>query len=195
MKSADRLQTANEERVISGMGASPRPYAVHLRRTFGFALPIMIARTALILMFTVDVLITGWAGGVELAYLGLGSAPQLTLILIAIGALQAGVVLMAQALGAEDGPRFRAAFAAMIVHAIFLGLIIIFLTIGTYPLFIATGQTPDIAAGAARIAVPVPNDPALTCGSLFCQWGIADVLGGFLAHYSLSDGLHLRVGG
>ncbi len=152
MKSADRLQTANEERVISGMGASPRPYAVHLRRTFGFALPIMIARTALILMFTVDVLITGWAGGVELAYLGLGSAPQLTLILIAIGALQAGVVLMAQALGAEDGPRFRAAFAAMIVHAIFLGLIIIFLTIGTYPLFIATGQTPDIAAGAARIS-------------------------------------------
>ena len=38
-------------------------------------------------MVTIDAMMTGWAGADELAYLGIGLAPGLTLMIISIGAL------------------------------------------------------------------------------------------------------------
>jgi len=38
------------------------PLWLQIRRTFSFALPIVVARSAILVMFTVDTMMTGWSG-------------------------------------------------------------------------------------------------------------------------------------
>ena len=73
------------------------PLARHFARTVVLAIPIIVARAALVVMFSVDTLMVGRISPQDLAYFGLGVAPQLTLMLIAVGALQAASVLTAVA--------------------------------------------------------------------------------------------------
>jgi len=58
------------ERTIAG------PLALHVRRTLTLALPVVGARAGLLILVTVDTAMTGHAGAVELAYLGLAMAPR-----------------------------------------------------------------------------------------------------------------------
>ncbi len=131
----------------------PQSLALHLRRTVALALPIIIARAALVVMFTVDTIMVGRAGAVELAYFGLGVAPQLTLMLIAVGALQATAVLASQALGAGDARRAGAILRAALAHAVAMGLAVLMLSAFAEAFFVGTGQARDLAAGAARVSL------------------------------------------
>ncbi len=74
-------------------------FAFHVRETLRLAAPIAVARAAILMMFVADTVMTGWAGPGELAALGLGTAIMVAIMLIALGVLQAGLVLTAQALG------------------------------------------------------------------------------------------------
>ena len=127
------------------------PMRLHVARTVALSLPIVVARAAMLVMFMVDTFFTGWAGARELAYLGLGVAPQLTLMLIGIGMLTATIVLVAQSFGAGDLARCGRILRASIVHAMLLGLVIFALSFLAEPFFLATGQEPEIARGAARV--------------------------------------------
>jgi MATE family multidrug resistance protein len=138
--------------MIPSSGTEPLPLSSHLRRTAALALPIIVARAALVVMFTVDTVMVGRAGPVELAYFGLGVAPQLTLMMICIGALQATAVLASQALGAGDARRAGAVLRAALAHALGLGLLVLALSSLAGPFFLATGQEADLAAGAARVS-------------------------------------------
>lgn len=129
------------------------PLSRHIRRTFLFAAPIIVSRAALLIMFTVDAIMTGRAGPQELAYLGVGVAPQLTLFLIAIGAMQAVVILIAQAIGAETPERCGEILRIGMIHATLLGLVVFALSAFGEAFFLVTGQSPEIAAGAARVTV------------------------------------------
>ncbi len=133
---------------------SPAPASVghHFRATVALALPIIVSRAALVVMFTVDTVMVGRASAADLAYFGLGVAPQLTLMMVAVGALQATAVLASQALGAGDAPRAGAVLRASLAHALALGLICLFLSMLAEPFFLATGQDADLAAGAARVS-------------------------------------------
>ncbi len=127
------------------------PLPVHIGRTVKLALPIVVARSAMLVMFMVDTAFAGFAGARELAYLGLGIAPQLTLMLIGIGMLTATVVLVAQAFGAGDHLRCGRILRASIVHAVLIGIVTFALSLLAEPFFLATGQDPVIAAGAAKV--------------------------------------------
>lgn len=160
---------------------APSSLAHHIRRTFSLALPIIVARTALIVMFTVDTIMTGWSGSDELAFLGLGIAPQLVLMLVAMGALQSTVVLTAQAIGAGDGARTGAILRSSLMHAALLGAIVCALSLFAERFFLATGQTPELAAGAARV-------------TLHFAWGIPAVLLFMATNFFLEATGHPRVG-
>ncbi|MEZ5839822.1 MAG: MATE family efflux transporter [Hyphomicrobiales bacterium] len=149
------------------------PLSLQVKRTFGFALPIVVARSAILIMFTVDTMMTGWSGARELAYLGLGLAPQLSLMLIAIGLLTSTVVLASQAFGAGEHARCGDIWRTGLAHAVVLGAAIYALSLLAGPFFLVTGQDPEIAAGAARVtrvfAMSVPGMLLYVTTNLFLE--------------------------
>lgn len=133
--------------------SSPHPpLSWHLRETLKLAAPIILARSALLVMFTVDTLMTGWVSADELAALGIGCSPYLVLMLVTIGALQSVVVLVSQAMGGGRLADTGAVLRAGLVHAAGLGLLIL----ATVPIaerfFLATGQTATLASAAAEVS-------------------------------------------
>jgi MATE family multidrug resistance protein len=141
--------------------------------TARLALPIIVARAALLLMVTVDTIMVGRAGAVELAYFGLGVAPQVTLMLIAVGGLQATAVLAAQALGANDPFRAGAVARSALVHGVLLGVAILVLSRFAETFFLAVGQTAELSAGAARVSAAfgygMPGILVFVAGNLFLE--------------------------
>ena len=133
-------------------GPTPQPVAVHVRETVKLALPLIAARTGLILMLTVDTVMTGRLGGEELAFLAVGISPQITLMLVAIGALQATVVLTAQAIGAGESWRAGAVLRAGLVHAALLGVLAGLASIWSEEMFLAIGQSATVSVGAAEVS-------------------------------------------
>ena len=97
----------------------------HFQETIKLGFPIIIARTSILLMVTVDAMMTGWAGSDELAYLGIGLAPGLTLMIISIGALQATVVLSSQAVGSNNIQQIGGVWRVSLLHSIIFSIIAI----------------------------------------------------------------------
>ncbi|MEJ1157255.1 MATE family efflux transporter [Prosthecomicrobium sp. N25] len=160
----------------AGAAAPPapaQPLARHLKETVTLALPIIAARTLILIMFVVDTIMSGWAGAEQLAFMGLGVAPQLVLMLVAIGALQSVVVMTAQAQGAGDATGTGRIFRAGLLHALGLGFLVLTASVFSEAFFLATGQAPGLAAGAARVttafAFGIPGMLAFTATSLFLE--------------------------
>jgi len=123
----------------------------HIRRTLELALPIMVARAAYLTLATVDTVMTGWSGAEELAYLALGTAPLIAIMLVGVGAVQAVSVLTAQALGAGTPERVGAVLRSGLVYGCLLGLLIMGLSALTGAFFAATGQLPELIDGAVKV--------------------------------------------
>ncbi|MGH6959355.1 MAG: MATE family efflux transporter, partial [Dongiaceae bacterium] len=77
-----------------------RTLGEHLSRTIALALPVMFARSGLIVMITVGIIIAGHAGPVEQAYFAAAFAPHMVMLVIGIGLMMGVTVLSAQANGA-----------------------------------------------------------------------------------------------
>lgn len=133
--------------------ATTQPLSFHLRRTLELAAPIIVARAAVLVMTVVDSVMTGWAGPGELAALGLGVAPQLTLLMIAIGFLQATPILTAQAIGAGEPGKAGAVLRSGLLHALLLGLVGIALSFAGEWFFRLTGQPEEVVEVAARVTL------------------------------------------
>ncbi|MXN66866.1 MATE family efflux transporter [Stappia sp. GBMRC 2046] len=134
-------------------GDRPVPIGHHIRRTFTLAAPIILARAGIIIITTVDTVMTGWAGADELAYLALALATQVSLMMVAIGALQAAAVMTAQAIGAGDGAMVGNVLRVSLVHALLFALAILFVTPFSRDFFLWTGQSQNLAAGAAVVTL------------------------------------------
>jgi multidrug resistance protein, MATE family len=132
--------------------ADGSPLETHVHRTVSLAWPIIVSRAGLIVLFTVDTFMAGQAGGLELAGLGLGMAPLLTVMLVSLGAMQATVVLAAQAIGRGEPRAVGDTLRAGLANALLLGLLTALLTIGAERFFLATGQDPAVASIAADVS-------------------------------------------
>ena len=133
--------------------ARPEPLAWHARETLGLAAPIIVSRSALLVMTAVDAAMSGWAGADDLAAFGLGIAPQLTLQMIAIGFLQAVPILVAQAIGRGEQKRAGAVLRAGLFYAVLLGLQAIALSLAGEWFFRALGQPEAVVGAAASISL------------------------------------------
>jgi MATE family multidrug resistance protein len=127
--------------------------AWHVRRTLQLAAPISIARAAILIIYVVDTIMTGWAGPEELGALGLGVSPQLTFMLVSIGILQSTAVLTAQAVGAGEPRRTGVIFRSGLAHAAGLGLAGLALSFGAAWFFRLTGQPADVIDKAAAVTI------------------------------------------
>lgn len=117
----------------------------HIRETFRLALPVMLARCGLVIMITIDTVMTGRAGSDQLAYYGIGYAPQITMLTIGIGLLVGTVVLSAQAVGAGRpelaGRIWRLGLLAAFVLGSAYGVALMF----GEPMLLLMEQTPEMA--------------------------------------------------
>jgi MATE family multidrug resistance protein len=92
--------------MIARPGGRPAPEAVslplsrHIARSLRLAVPVMLARAGLIIMITVDSMMSGRAGAEALAHYAISLAPHITLLVIGIGLMVGTMVLTAQADGA-----------------------------------------------------------------------------------------------
>lgn len=113
--------------------------------------PVIVARAGLLVMLTVDTLMTGMAGSDEIAALGLGLSPVMVFMLATVGLLQGSMVLIAQANGARDFARCGQVWRVALVHALVLGSVFALIGVVAEDIFLAVGHDAAFAAGAAVV--------------------------------------------
>lgn len=123
------------------------------RATLRLALPAMASRAGILLMLSVDAVMVGHTGQDQLAYLVVASSIQAILMLIAIGFLQGTMVLTSQAFGAREYPFCGEVWRVSLIIAGGLGALAMIFAFFGMPLFLALGQSPAMADGAAAVLV------------------------------------------
>ena len=137
-------------RALRAMGGVP--LAGELSGLVRLALPVMVSRAGLLIMTTVDTVMTGWASGEELAYLAIGLAPFVFLMLVGTGLLGGTVVLVAQARGAGEVGACGRIWHLALLDALLVGFLMAALLCRVEPFLTAVGQEVAIAHGGARVA-------------------------------------------
>lgn len=137
------------------------PLSQHISRHLHLAVPVMLARAGLIIMFSVDSIMTGRAGASELAHYAISLAPHITLLVVGIGLLVGTVVLSAQADGAGRHAECGAIWYAALGVAAILGIVAGLILLWGESLLILLGQSPSVAAGGGKaLLMFAPGMPA-----------------------------------
>jgi multidrug resistance protein, MATE family len=123
----------------------------HLLPTIALALPVMLARAGLVVMLTVDTVLVGRAGGHELAYFAISTAPQLIMVTIGTGLLLSTVVLTAQADGAGRQAECGRIWQLALIPAGLIGVAFGLLQWRGDLLLRLLGESEEIAAGGGRV--------------------------------------------
>lgn len=139
--------------------SGPRPPSLAAAETAGqearamlrLAGPVIVARAGLVVMLTVDTLMTGQAGAHEIARLGLGLSPVMVFMLASVGLLQGAMVLIAQANGARDYAQCGAIWRVGMIHALALGSAFGLIGLAAEDIFLAIGHDAELAHGAAAV--------------------------------------------
>lgn len=113
--------------------------------------PVLMSRTAAILIVTIDVAMCGYAGTREIAYYGLANGPHVTLILVGIGAVLPVAILTASYDGAGNCANCGAIWRVGLVHALVIGIVLgIMMQFGEH-FFRLVGQNAELSHGAGRV--------------------------------------------
>lgn len=133
-----------------------------LSRTLSLALPVMLGRAGMFIVFTVDTVMTGRAGASELAAYGISMALHVPLLVIGIGCLSGVVVLVARADGAGRPTECGAVWRMALILALVLGGLVALPMQFSEGLLLALGQNPGVATDGARaLAWTAPGMPAI----------------------------------
>jgi len=137
--------------MLEAKPAEARSLGHDIRRTITLAVPVMLARAGLVMLLTVDTVLVGRAGGRELAFFAISTAPHLIMQTIGVGLLLGTVVLTAQADGAKRFEECGRIWRLALCIAGTLGLIYAFVEIHGEGVLRLVGQDPDIAAGGGHV--------------------------------------------
>lgn len=144
--------------------STPPPLSVmaHIGRSLTLSIPVMLARAGMIVMVSVDSIMTGRAGVEELAHYAISLAPHMTLLVVGIGLMVGTIVLTAQADGAGQRARGGAIWVTAIWMAGALGLLWAGVLMAGEPLLRLLGQSPSMAVGGGRaLLMFAPGMPAI----------------------------------
>ena len=122
----------------------------HVIRHLRLAIPVMLTRAGLIIMISVDSIMTGRAGAEPLAHYAISLAPHITLLVIGIGLLVGTVMLTAQADGAGQPADCGAVWFVALGFAGGLGVVTGIALLWGEPVLLWLGQGPSLAAGGGR---------------------------------------------
>lgn len=123
----------------------------HIERTLSLSGPVIVARSGILVLFTVDTVMVGQLGGEELAFLGLGMSIQGVIMMICIGLLQGTMILSSQAYGADDFKSCGRAWRTGSYHAAGLGLVFGLICLAGEELLLLFGQSQSLAEGGGRV--------------------------------------------
>tara|TARA_Y100001934_G_scaffold11060_1_gene14047 strand:- start:40603 stop:42009 length:1407 start_codon:yes stop_codon:yes gene_type:complete len=155
----------------------------HIIRTLRLAGPVIVARCGLLIMVTVDTIMTGRAGANELAYLAIAFAPHITMLVIGIGVLSGTVILVSQADGAgRRGSCGRILWIAL-ADAFVLGLLWAAVLFQGEDILVLLGQEADLSRGGSEVmamfAWGMPAIYLFTAASMFLE-GVGRVIPGMV---------------
>jgi MATE family multidrug resistance protein len=123
----------------------------HVRRTLALAVPVMVARSGLVIMISVGIVMAGHAGPYEQAYIAAAMPTHMVMIVICIGLMLGVSVLSAQADGAgRPGDCGRVWRLGMIVGGV-LGSGFALVMLWGQSLLTIFGVAPDLAAAGGRV--------------------------------------------
>jgi MATE family, multidrug efflux pump len=139
-----------DQSAISRTGSKAMSLREHVKRTMSLSGPVIVARSGILVLFTVDTVMVGQIGGEELAFLGLGMSIQGVIMMICIGLLQGTMILSSQAYGADDFKSCGRAWRTGSYHALLLGLVFGLICLAGENLLLLFGQSASLAEGGGR---------------------------------------------
>lgn len=131
--------------------SDPNALRRHVARTLTLAWPMILSRLGIVAMFATDVIVLGRAGADELADYVLGQAITDSLVGMTIGLLMGVPVLVARETGAGNAAAAGAIWRRGLVFGLALGAALCATLQFSEALYLAAGQTPELAARAARV--------------------------------------------
>ena len=136
------------------------PLSTHIRELVRLAVPVAASQLAAMLLMVVDLLMLGRVSVHALDSASLGRVWVLGTLVFGMGLLLGIDPLATQAWGAGDLPRFRRALGSALVCAAWISIPVSLLWLLTGPVLRTFGQSPELAADAARYAwVQIPGLP------------------------------------
>lgn len=128
-----------------------RRVATHVAELLRLAVPVIVARTGLMVMMAVDTAIVGRFSAEQLAYFGLAHLPGNMMIGVGVGLLMGTIALTAHAMGAGDDKECGRVLRRSLPYALLLGAAMAAVSLLGEPLFLATGQGAEMAARGGEV--------------------------------------------
>ncbi len=123
----------------------------HIVALLRLATPIVLARSGIIMMSTVDMLMVGRYDSKEMAYLSIGSSLIMPIVVIGLGLLTGTLVLTANRFGAGEIRQCGEIWRQSLLYAIFIGLVGLLIAQASEPILIAFGQTPELVVQGGNV--------------------------------------------
>ena len=142
-----------------------------IKATYRLAIPVMGVRFAGLILFTSDIIMTGWAGGAELAYFGAAFAPSQLIYMICLGWMSGLSPYVARLRGGRQHDLCGSAWRAAMGHMLGLGLLAVLISSNGVSILEAFNQPSPIAQQGGQVMVMLgwglPGGfLLLTCGGL-----------------------------
>lgn len=115
------------------------------------AVPIILARSGIVLMITVDIIMVGHYSSQELANQSIALALIMPMIVIGLGLLMGTLVITANLFGAGQLHGCGKAWRNSLPYALCLGLMGMVSALFGEPILLFLGQSPDLAASGGEI--------------------------------------------
>jgi MATE family, multidrug efflux pump len=122
----------------------------HFAKTVRLAVPVMLARAGLIILFTVGTVMTGRAGAEPLAFYAASLGPQTVIMAVGIGLLTGTVVFSAQMDGSGHSRECGRIWQGALIMAAALGCVFWVVLLFGEDILVLLRQPPQIAAGGGR---------------------------------------------
>lgn len=150
-KSTGRTESAGRAPVRGGRSGLARRLAPHLRDLLRQAVPVVLARSGVMLLALVDTIVVGRFAADELAVLGLALTLVTVLLLVGIGLMMGTLVVTATEYGAGRFAACGVVWRRSLVYAAGLGGLMAAVCGFGAPILRLFGQSPELAARAGPV--------------------------------------------
>ena len=134
----------------------------HISRTLRLAGPVIVARCGILVMVSTDTIMTGHAGGQELAYLAMAYSIQVAMLVLGVGLMGGAAILVSQADGAGNQKACGNILWVAVANGLALGCLFAVVLLWSEEILLLFGQSPDLAAGGGEaMAMFAPGMPAV----------------------------------
>ena len=134
----------------------------HIWRTLKLAGPVIVARCGILVMVSTDTIMTGHAGGQELAFLAIAYSIQVAMLVLGVGLMGGAAILVSQADGAGKQKSCGNILSIAIANGMALGCLFAIVLLWSEDILLLFGQSPELAAGGGNAMMMfAPSMPAI----------------------------------